>query len=58
MVFLAVDANFRMKLKNHGINDPGTGSGWSYFVENQKYSEHVSQKTIEKEVRLFRPHHG
>ena len=52
--FLAVDANFRMKLKNRCINDPETGSGWTYFVENQRYTEHVSQKTHEKEVSPFR----
>ena len=51
--FLAVDANFRMKLKSRGINDPETGSGWSYFVQNQKYTEHISQTTIEKEVSSF-----
>ena len=49
-VFLAIDAKFRMKLKSRGINDPEVGSGWSYFVENQKYIEHISQKTVEKEV--------
>ena len=51
--FLAVDANFRLKLKSRGITDPGVGSGWSYFVENQKYIEHVSQETSEEEVNPF-----
>jgi len=50
--FLAVDANFRLKLKSRGINDPETGSGWSYFVESTQYSKHISEKTIETEVSL------
>ena len=58
MVFLAVDANFHMKLKNCGIDDPEIGSGWSYFVEKLKYSEHVSRKTVKREVSSFQPHYG
>ena len=49
-VFLAIDANFRMKLKRCGIHDSEIGSGWSYFAENFRYNEHVSQKTVEREV--------
>jgi hypothetical protein len=51
--FLAVDANFRLKLKNRGINDPEIGSGWSYFVESKQYNKHISQATLnEPEVNL------
>jgi hypothetical protein len=53
--FLAVDANFRLKLKRRGINDPEIGSGWSYFVKATPYGEHISQATIEKEVSLLEP---
>ena len=52
-LFLAVDANFRLKLKNRGINDPDIGSGWAYFVENQQYTKHVSQNTNDVEVGRF-----
>ena len=48
--FLAVDANFRLKLKSRGISDPDIGSGWSYFVSNKQYIEHISQKTAQMEV--------
>lgn len=51
--FLAVDANFRLKLKNRGVSDPEIGSGWSYFVESQQYSKHISRNHIETEVNLF-----
>ena len=49
--FLAVDGNFRLKLKNRGIKDPELGSGWSYFVENSEYIQHISESTTDTEVR-------
>lgn len=53
--FLAVDANFRLKLKRRGIEDLEIGSGWAYFVENRRYSEHVSKyKAVETEVSLVK----
>jgi hypothetical protein len=48
--FLAVNGNFRLRLKNHGINDPEIGSRWSYFVENPPYTECISQNTVQTEV--------
>ena len=47
--FIAVDANFRLKLKNRQINDPELGSGLSYFVENSAYVKHVEKNTPEEE---------
>jgi len=51
--FIAIDANFRLKLKNRQINDPELGSGWSYFVENSQYTHHVASNPNEKDVRIF-----
>ena len=51
--FLAVDGNFRLKLKRRGINDPEIGSGWSYFVENEKYVKHISENPTRTEVCTF-----
>ena len=48
--FIAVDANFWLKLKNRHINDPELGSGWSYFVENSAYTRHVASSQPDKEV--------
>lgn len=62
--FLAIDANFRLKLKSRGINDPEIGSGWSYFVESQQYNKHISRNVSEAEVSpsrisiLLAPVHG
>ena len=54
-LFLAVDVNFRLKLKDRNIKDPEIGSGWAYFVENKQYIEHVSQSTNGPEVSAFIP---
>ena len=51
-LFLAIDANFRLKLKTRGIKDPELGSGLSYFVDNIKFQEHLKNHTHEDEVRL------
>ena len=50
--FIALDANFKLKLKNRKINDPELGSGWSYFVENSAYTRHVESNPHEREVGL------
>ena len=50
--FIAVDANFKLKLKNRRIEDPELGSGWSYFVENSQYTRHVGRNLREKDVRM------
>ena len=54
-LFLAVDANFRLKLKNRKIKDLEIGSGWAYFVENVQYLQHISRSssTTDKEVSDF-----
>ncbi|KZT35076.1 hypothetical protein SISSUDRAFT_991001, partial [Sistotremastrum suecicum HHB10207 ss-3] len=44
-LFLAIDANFRLKLKDRGISkDPELGSGWAYFVEHQSYLEEIKKR--------------
>lgn len=48
--FIALDANFKLKLKNRQIHDPELGSGWSYFVENSAYVHHVASNPNEREV--------
>ena len=51
--FIAVDANFRLKSKNRQIEDPELGSGWSYFVENTAYVQHVVNNPHEADVCTF-----
>ena len=53
--FIAIDANFKLKLKNRRINDPELGSGWSYFVENSAYTSHVAKNPHQEDVRISIP---
>ncbi|KAJ6557792.1 hypothetical protein B0H19DRAFT_946380, partial [Mycena capillaripes] len=52
MLLLAVDANFRPKnrIRNNEIDDPTLGPGWGYWVEPQKYQEHLKKYVNEKDV--------
>ncbi|KAJ7279177.1 hypothetical protein C8J57DRAFT_1713062 [Mycena rebaudengoi] len=44
-LFLAIDANFRLKRKDVSSEekDPGLGPGWAFFCEVKAYMEHVKQ---------------
>src|ERR1700753_3805372 len=40
-LFIAMDANFRLKLKARGVADPELGSGLAYFVNAKKLTAHL-----------------
>ncbi|KAJ7106182.1 hypothetical protein C8R44DRAFT_886074 [Mycena epipterygia] len=44
-LFLAMDANFRLKQKDMSTEekDPGLGDGWSFYCEVKKYMAHVAK---------------
>ncbi|KAJ7438372.1 hypothetical protein B0H11DRAFT_1752825 [Mycena galericulata] len=44
-LFLAIDANFRLKRKDVSTEekDPGLGDGWSFYCEVVRYMEHVAK---------------
>ncbi|KAJ7453814.1 hypothetical protein FB451DRAFT_1342514 [Mycena latifolia] len=44
-LFLAIDANFRLKRKDVSTEakDPGLGHGWAFYCEVRKYMEHRSR---------------
>ncbi|KAJ6557474.1 hypothetical protein B0H19DRAFT_1261098 [Mycena capillaripes] len=52
---LTVDANFRLKnrIRNNEIDDPTLGPGWGYWVEPQKYQEHLKKYINETDVSTF-----
>ena len=52
-LFLAIDANFRLKQKTRGIKDPELGSGLAYFVNNGRFEEHLKSHVDENEVSIF-----
>ncbi|KAF9779699.1 hypothetical protein BJ322DRAFT_1012771 [Thelephora terrestris] len=49
-LFLAIDANFRLKQKTRGIIDPELGSGLAYFVNVEKFSAHLKRHTDEDDI--------
>lgn len=44
-LFLAIDANFRLKRKkvSSELADPSLSKGWAYFVEQQGYQRHLTK---------------
>lgn len=55
-LFLAMDANFRLKRKDVSTEekDPGLGKGWAFFCEVRAYMEHVKRNWDQKQgVREF-----
>ncbi|KAJ6570826.1 hypothetical protein DFH09DRAFT_1362492 [Mycena vulgaris] len=52
-LFLAMDANFRLKRKDVSTEekDPGLGKGWAFFCEVKKYMTHVKAFWHEKQER-------
>lgn len=50
-LFLAIDANFRLKRKKVSSEerDPSLGGGWSFFVEETAYKEHLAEHWDDKQ---------
>jgi hypothetical protein len=42
-LFLAIDANFRLKRKlvSSESADPSLSQGWSYYVETSQFAQHI-----------------
>ena len=50
-IFLAIDANFKLKCKERGFEDLELGSGWGVFVNESLYQLHLEGHISEPEVR-------
>ncbi|KAJ7736077.1 hypothetical protein B0H16DRAFT_1326682 [Mycena metata] len=52
ILFLALDACFRLKrrLVSSELRDPGLGTGWAYFVEQEPYRQYLLTRTNEQEM--------
>ncbi|KAJ7747895.1 hypothetical protein DFH07DRAFT_962312 [Mycena maculata] len=52
MLLLAVDANFKLKnrMRANKVDDPPLGPGWSYWVEPQRYKQHLKKYVAEKDM--------
>ncbi|KAI0059388.1 hypothetical protein BV25DRAFT_1785942, partial [Artomyces pyxidatus] len=56
---LAIDANFKLKLKNRKkIRDVSLTSGWSYFVEESAYQQHLALHKDEAEMKHCKSTHA
>ena len=49
-LFLMLDANFRLKLKDRGFKDVDLAAGCRYFVEDTKYQRFIQQSGVQQEV--------
>ena len=49
-LFLAVDANFKLKRKNRGIDNPELAPGWASFVEETRYQVYIKDYVDQPEV--------
>ncbi|KAJ7633773.1 hypothetical protein DFH06DRAFT_1139696 [Mycena polygramma] len=51
-LFLALDACFRLKrrLVSSDLRDPGLGTGWAYFLEQEPYRQFLLTVTNQKEM--------
>ncbi|KAH6888247.1 hypothetical protein BKA70DRAFT_1443241 [Coprinopsis sp. MPI-PUGE-AT-0042] len=56
-LFLAMDANFKLKGKDRGITDLELAPGWSYCVNEHKYQEYILQFADEKEINTCHSEH-
>jgi hypothetical protein len=56
MLLVALDANFRLKnrMRPNEHPDPSLGPGWGYFVEPERYRDHLKNYVAEKDVRMSR----
>ncbi|KAJ7459006.1 hypothetical protein FB451DRAFT_1097561 [Mycena latifolia] len=52
-LFLAMDANFRLKRKDVSTEekDPGLGKGWAFFCDVEAYMKHVAENWHQKQER-------
>ncbi|KAF4568154.1 hypothetical protein EYR36_010163 [Pleurotus pulmonarius] len=49
-LFLAIDANFKLKSKSRQLNEFELGPGWSYFVASAPYQKHLASFVGEPEI--------
>lgn len=49
-LFLAIDANFKLKNKDRGIKDIELDPGLGCYVENSRYQEHLDKHENQSEV--------
>ncbi|KIL68676.1 hypothetical protein M378DRAFT_184632 [Amanita muscaria Koide BX008] len=56
-LFLAVDANFKLKQKSRGILDPELYPGWAYFINEGPYQDFINDYTDQPEINTCQSEH-
>ncbi|KAM6492909.1 hypothetical protein JOM56_011043 [Amanita muscaria] len=56
-LFLAVDANFKLKQKNRDLRDPELYPGWAYFVNEGPYQDFIKDYTDQPELNTCQSEH-
>lgn len=49
---LAIDANFKLKMKARDTKNTYMGDGWAFFVSQPAYAAHLDKNTDLTEVRI------
>ncbi|KAF8991711.1 hypothetical protein BDQ17DRAFT_1392943 [Cyathus striatus] len=57
ILYIAVDANFKLKMKNCGINDVELSPGWGTYVNEKDYQSHLSNYIDEPEINSCESQH-
>ncbi|KAG6825043.1 hypothetical protein H0H92_005019, partial [Tricholoma furcatifolium] len=56
-LFLAMDANFKLRLKKRGLSDVDLAPGWAYYVEENAYQSHLSNYIEQPEINTCQSEH-
>ncbi|PPQ81721.1 hypothetical protein CVT24_003406, partial [Panaeolus cyanescens] len=56
-LFVAIDANFKLKQKDRGLDDVDLAPGWGAFVQQQPYMEHINRNLDEQEINTCNSEH-
>ncbi|VDB96085.1 unnamed protein product [Peniophora sp. CBMAI 1063] len=57
-LLIAIDANFKLKMKDKGAKNIELGDGWSFFVGNEEYEEHLKNNTDLTEMKQCESEHN
>lgn len=49
---MAVDANFRLKLKNRKLQDVNLAPGWAYYVAEKEYHDYLGERVDDNEASI------
>ncbi|KAH9884045.1 hypothetical protein C8Q73DRAFT_661408, partial [Cubamyces lactineus] len=57
-LYLMMDANFRCRCKDRGLDDVNMAPGWSYYVEQSRFHEHVARACDREENTCSAEHNA